>query len=162
MIIEDLASDQRVAACTCTAAEIFDGPTFPELSAGYARECGNPLLGSVAPSRDYYEALESTGFAQCFGAYLGSRMCGFGVTLAAVLPHYGRASATVESLFVLREARAQGLGRLLMTAIENHCRRIGCAAVLYSAPVGSRFAQQLFLDSEHYTNTNHIFCRKLR
>jgi GNAT superfamily N-acetyltransferase len=141
-------------------AEIFEDPASPMLFEEYSKECANPLLGVTAPNRAHYEALGD--FAQCFAVhYVDGVLCGFAMVIAAVVPHYGRMSATVESLYVAKYARRGGLGRELMDAMESHCRQIGCTAIFYSAPVGGRLARLLFLDSDRYTNTNHVFCRRL-
>jgi GNAT superfamily N-acetyltransferase len=110
-----------------------------------------------------YEVLEQRGMAQCFAAYDGEVLRGCAFVVMAELPHYGRARkfATVESLFVARAARGTGMGRYLMDAVESYCRSTGCAVLFYSAPAGSRLARLLFLNSDRYTNTNHVFCRSL-
>ena len=146
----------------CSVSDIFDHPAFAELTAEYSAECANPLLGNVAPNRASYEALERTGFAQCFGAYCDGTLRGFAMVLACVVPHYGRTSAAVESVFVSSEARGTGLGRMLIEAIEDQSSKRGCTAVLYSAPIGSKFAELLFLDSDRYLNTGYTFCRRLQ
>lgn len=145
----------------CTVAEIFDDPASAQLFAEYAAECANPVIGVKAPERDMYENLEACGLGQCFAVYDGGKLCGFAFVMAGALPYYALRHATVERLFVSREARAKGLGMRLMAAIEDHARKAGCAAISYSAPVGSRLAQLLFLCADQYRNTNHIFCRTL-
>lgn len=142
------------------AAVIFDDPASAELFEEYAAECANSLLGPVNPQRAIYEALEPTGSVQCFAAYCAGILRGFAFVLLGPLPHYGRRCATVESLFVARAVRSEGLGPTLMRKMEDHARDMGCEAIFYSAPVGSRLARLLFL-REEYRKTNHIFTRRL-
>lgn len=144
----------------CRAAEIFDDPSSTALFEEYARECANPLIGAPEPHRTMYQSLEWMGAAQCFGAYLDSELVGFAFLLMGPLPHYGQRFATVESLFVQGETRG-GLGKSLMKAVEEHAKQNGCAAIFYSAPVGSRLARLLFLCSDEYQNTNHTFTKRL-
>lgn len=146
----------------CRAGEIFDDPASAVLFEENSYECANPLLGATAPQREMYEVLERSGMAQCFGAYEGDVLRGFAFMLMAPSGHNGRRYATVESLFVTREARSSGLGDLVMGTMEDHAKQYGCEAIFYSAHVGSRLAKLLFLCSDRYTNTNHIFCRRLQ
>lgn len=152
-------SEMNIWACSVKA--LFDDPASAALFAEYARESANPLLGPCAPSREMYEALESTGMGQCFAARLDGALAGFAFVLTSALPHYGRRFASVESLFVVGPSRGGGLGGRLMNAIESYCLEAGCEAVFYSAPVESRLASLMFLWADRYTNTNHVFCRRL-
>jgi GNAT superfamily N-acetyltransferase len=145
----------------CLAEEIFNDPASAELMAQYADECANAMLGKPRPRRDVYGALETTGCAQCFAAYEDGKLCGFALVLIACVPHYGLSHATVESLFVSREACRSGLGVALMADVEAHARQAGCGAIFYSAPAGGRLARLMFLQSDVYVNTNHIFTKRL-
>lgn len=155
-------SEQGSGIRACRAAEIFDDPASAALFAEYERESAVPLLGPTAPNRAAYEALESTGFAQCFAAYIDDRLCGFAMVLVCVVPHYGRNQATVESLFVARASRGSGIGARLMEALELHAQQAGCAAIFYSAPARSALAVTFFRHEDRYVNTNHVFCRSLQ
>lgn len=146
----------------CRVAEIFDDPASEALFGEYERESANPLLGPTAPKRAAYEELESTGFAQCFAVYVDEALCGFAMVLMGSLPHYGRRYATVESLFVGNASRGGGLGGRLINVVEGHCLGAGCEAVFYSAPAKSRMAMLMFRWEDRYTNTNHVFCRRLK
>lgn len=153
-------SETRVSACS--VGEIMNDPRSAALFEQYSRECANPLLGPASPEREMYEAMGASGFAKYFAAYVDGVLCGFAVVLTAMMPHYGRIGATVESLFVMREARGSNLGVMLMAEVEGYAREAGCEVVFYSAPVKSRLARLLFLSSDDYSNTNHIFAKRLQ
>lgn len=149
----------------CSVAELFDDPRCAELIAEYAEECGNALIGKPAPRRDLYEGIERIGLAQCFAAYENRdhpldqpQLAGFALIIIAVVPHYGLSCATLESLFVTRDAHC---GSELIRVVEEYSRKAGCTAIIYAAPVDSRLARLLLVRSDHYALTNLVFSRRL-
>lgn len=140
-------------------ADILHAEGAQALLSAYAEECSIPEIGSPEPQEATYAALEQLGTMHCFGAYHGDRLVGFAAVLNAVLPHYGKRVATVESIYV-RHAYRGALGRPLLVAIEDHARQIGCEVVLYSAPAESQFAKLLDARPE-YRHTNQVFCRRV-
>ncbi len=142
----------------CRAWEIFEDPRGPELIEQYAAECANQAVGTPAPSESRYADLESAGSGQCFAVRNESELVGFAFVIAAVVPHYELACATVESIFVRDGAPG---GTQLMAALEAWAKERGAMTLFYVAPVGSRFARRLFLSSEAYKHTNHVFCRSV-
>lgn len=148
-----------IAIRTCNVAELFDNPRSAPLIAEYAEECGNALIGKPAPRQDMYQNLEGTGMAQCFAAYEDEQLCGFALLIIASVPHYGLSCATLESIFVTREAHC---GPELMQAVEENARTAGCTTIFYAAPVDSRLARLLHTRSDAYTLTNHVFSRRLQ
>ena len=142
----------------CRAAEIFDDPEGADLIREYAEECGNALVGTPVPQRDRYENLEAAGMGQCFAAYVGLKLVGFAFVLVTAVPHYDVKLAAVESVFVTRSAHC---GAVLMTKLNDYAASMGCATIFYTAPVGSRLAKLLFLCSDEYTHTSHVFSRRL-
>jgi GNAT superfamily N-acetyltransferase len=157
-----LAAGTHCVVRQCSIAELFDDPDSAALFVEYEKECANLLLGETAAHRLAYEALERTGYQWSFGAYVDGKLRGFGVLLVAVVPHYGKCHGTVESIFVAREERSSGLGPSLMRVMEDCAKRAGCGAIFYSAPVGSKLARLLFLSADLYTNTAHVFTRRLQ
>jgi GNAT superfamily N-acetyltransferase len=131
-----------------------------DLLAEYAAECSIPEIGEVCPQPAIYEALERAGVVQVFGGYADGQLVGFASLLLTVLPHYGRKTATVESLFVAQVYRTSGIGAALMEAMESAARDAGCAAILYSAPAGGKLERLLDL-RRAYRRTNAVFCRSL-
>jgi GNAT superfamily N-acetyltransferase len=156
-----VSSGQCSVIRPCRAAEIFDDPLFPALAGEAAAECANRALSAPSPDRAVYEALEQSGMAHCFRGEAAGELAGFALVLVAPSGHNSMRYATVESLFVSKQHRPGGLGARLMEAVEAAAREAGSEAVFYSAHVGSSLARLLFLSSDRYTNTNHIFCRRL-
>lgn len=142
----------------CRVAELFDDPRSAQLIEDYAAECGNALIGKPAPRRDLYENLEHSGLGQCFAVYEAGLLCGFAMVVASVVPHYGLRCAATESLFV---ARGSHSGFALMRALDDHAAAMGCITIFYTAPVNSRLSRLLFLCADEYTNTNHVFSKRL-
>lgn len=146
----------------CRVAEIFDDAGSAALFAEYEAECANPLLPRTAPQRAMYEQQEQYGVAQCYAGRVDGVLCAVAFVVLSPFMHYGGRFAIVESLFVAREHRPGGLGSRLMQVLEEDAKQLGCTEVFYTAPVKSALAQLLFLWSDRYVNTNHIFCRSLK
>jgi len=151
------------AVVAISYADVLGAPHVDVLLAGYAAECGLPLVGSPAPQGQLYEMLEQAGRLQVWGAYVGDRLVGFAALLCpALLPHYAEAkSASVESLYVEGEHRDTGLGLSLMAAMERYAKAQGCTSILYSAPVQSQLERLLTCLPKAYQRTNSVFCRRL-
>lgn len=141
-------------------SEILDAPNAQELLNEYAEECSIPEIGSTAPKTETYAMLEDSGAMHCFGVYIEEQLVGFAAVLLPILPHYSVRVATIESIFVAQEHRAQ-VGSVLLLVIEQFADLQGCAAVLYTTPAGSRFDTLLSLSSE-YRHTNNVYCRSLQ
>lgn len=142
-------------------SDILGDSNAQVLLEAYAAECSIPVLGSINPQSEIYSALEQSGSSRCFGVYEGDELVGFANELTSILPHYGRMAAVVESLYVGRSHRSGGTGIALMDAVEGYAREAGCAAILYSAPAGSRF-DKLLAARRQYACTNIVYCRSLR
>lgn len=142
----------------CTVGELFSDTRCAELIDEYAAECGIALVGKPAPRRDIYENLEASGLGQCFAAYEQGELVGFAMLVTSVVPHYGLACATPESIFVKRGSHS---GTALMRALEEYAMERGCRAIFYTAPANSRMARLLFLCADEYRNTNHVFAKRL-
>jgi len=144
-----------------SSAGIFAEPAARGLFDEYAAGCSIPEIGAIDPQPKMYAAMEEAGMFRLFGAFLGGELIGFASLLVYILPHYGEKIATVESMFVSEIQRPSGAGMKLIGAIETHAKEQGCAAILYSSPVGSQFERLLQLRSA-YRQTSSVFCRRLR
>jgi GNAT superfamily N-acetyltransferase len=142
-------------------SEILEAPNAQGLLAAYADECSIPEIGEPKPQATQYELLESAGALHTFGVYENDELVGFASVLIAPLPHYGRKVATIESIFVHPAHRESAIGRTLMLVVEQFADVQGCAAILYSAPKGSRFDKLLNILPD-YRNTNAVYCRSLQ
>lgn len=130
------------------------------LIAEYAAECSIAAIGEIDPQSDIYTTLENAGVSQSFMVYSDSQEIGFAIVLTPVLPHYGKRVATMESLFVSKDHRSSGAGRILMTAVEDYAKHIGCAGILYSSPAGGQL-ERVLEASKGYERTNAVFFRRL-
>lgn len=126
----------------------------------YAAECSLPELGECEPQRDLYAAMEASGGLQCFGVYEDDSLVGFVTALIYVLPHYGRKIATTESIFLAKSHRTGHAGLGMLRFVEEHAKKNGCTAVLYTAPEGSRFSSLLEIRPD-YRHSNNVFVKAL-
>jgi hypothetical protein len=143
-----------------TYRQLLDDAHWDALQAEYAEECSLPELGAVEPQRDLYAAMEDSGGLQCFGVYHRLELVGFISLLIYVLPHYGKKIATTESIFLARAHRRGISGMDMLGFIEAYAKGQGCEAILYTAPVRSRFSALLYIRKE-YRHTNNVFVKAL-
>lgn len=142
-----------------SVAEIFDDKDLPALRKEYAEESAVAGLPEPQGNRPQYEAMESVGALQFFGAYIEGALVGFVAVLAPVMPHYGRMMATTESIFVASAHRKSGAGLALLHKAEEYAREIGSPCIFSSSPVGGRLAK--VLPRQGYTETNRVFFKRL-
>ena len=126
----------------------------------YAAECSIPEIGIPEPNARVYEAMEHAGVFQGFMAYQGESVVGFAGLLLPIMPHYSKRVATVESIFVTASARKSGIGKELMSAVEEFAKDAGCAAILWSAPTGGKL-ERLLSAHKRYRRTNSVFTASL-
>lgn len=147
----------------CTVTALIDDPRFPALRREYADECAIAGLPDPEEKREMYQAMESTGAVQAFGAFVDGDLAGFVVVLAPLLPHYGRVIAVTESLFVASAHRKSGAGLRLLRRAEQHARDIGSPGLLVSAPIGEQSGGRLatLLPRIGYSETNRVFLKRM-
>lgn len=150
----------RVAPISYTDVQIET-----ELLQEYANECSIPALGPAKPNWEQYRQMQSVGVLHGFGLFDSGagqqdphELVGFGALLAHVLPHYGVLAGVVESLFVSKSHRGTMGSAMLLYEMEKQATRLGCKALLYSAPVGGQLEAVL---GKRYTRTNTVFCKPL-
>lgn len=131
-----------------------------ELFAEYAVESSIAGLGQINVQMDTYRRMEHLNALHTFAAHRGNEMVGFLSFLVSVLPHYGALTATCESFFVAKSARAGGTGLRLLKAAENHAKALGAVGLLVSAPAGGSLAQ--VLPRTGYQHTNQVFFKGLQ
>lgn len=146
-----------IAIKAVRASEILNSEA---LIAEYAAECSIPAIGKINPQGDIYAVLEQSGIMRCFMAYDGEQKIGFATMLMAVLPHYGKRIATLESLFIAKAHRSSSAGRELMRTVEAEAASSGCEGILYSSPAGGQL-ERLLEASKPYQRTNAVFFRRL-
>ena len=140
----------------CSYADVSEDPSFPRLSAAYARESGIEGLPSPTPDTAHYLAADSCGLCHMIGAYLDEELIGFVNVLVASFPHYSTKIATLESWFVHPEHRHTGAGLALKAAAERTAIAHGAAGMFVSTPFGSQLAAVMDAQSS-YRETNRVF-----
>lgn len=140
----------------CTVAEIAAAPNLDALLAAYAAESTIPELGPPKPQLDVYRKLEAQRVIYPIAAFDGANCVGFISVVATVLPHYGAFAAQIESFFVMREHRRQGIGlRLLRMGIDK-AWEVGAKGLLISAPVGSAL-DKVLAKNKHARHNNNLY-----
>lgn len=142
------------------AVGIADIIAAGELLKEYAEECSLPEVGEINPQQEMYATMQALGVNKFFAAYEGLNLIGFASVLTAVLPHYSRKVATIESIFVAKEHRSTDAGRALMHTVEHHAKEQGCGAILYSAPAGGKL-ERLLTVKGGYRHSNTVFVKAL-
>lgn len=142
-------------------AEFQAAPNLADLLAGYARESALPELGGIDPQWAMYERMESAGVAVLLAAFSDDVLVGFLVLIVSVVPHFGRAIASTESIYVAPEHRKSGAGMRLLHEAESIARGTDAVGLYVSAPHGSQLAEVLD-KHKSYRETNHLFFRGLQ
>lgn len=144
----------------CTVAELEAAPNLAEVLDAYARESSMPELGRPNPQVATYRALEASGMFHPIAAFEDEKLVGFILPIVVALPHYGVVAATIESFFVLKAVRKQGVGLRLLRFAERTARDLGAKALLLSAPVGGALARMLAI-RKSYRHSNDVYVKAL-
>lgn len=139
--------------------ELESDPQWPEMVAEYAGECHIAGMPPCEYQGDIYRAMEKTGMVRLIGAYIDDMLVGFCNLIISVLPHYGKAVGTAESLFVGKAHRSTGVGLGLVRAAERECANAGAIAMLMSAPAGG--SMERLMPQIGYRHSNTVFFRAL-
>ncbi len=142
-------------------AEILGALNADALMREYSAECSLAELGPIDPQPELYAAMEKSGAMQAFGVYEGDELAGFTNLIVYTPPHYGKKIVATESIFLAQAHRRGAMGMEMLDFVENFGRDHRCAGAQYSAPVGSRFSQLLFLNGDLYRHSNNVFVRAL-
>lgn len=141
-------------------SDILSAANAESLLSEYADECSIPELGPINPQPEIYAAMEASGALHSLGVYIGDELVGFSTVVIMMMPQYGKRICAMQTLFTARSQRYT-TGFALLDAIEDHARELGCVAVLYGAPTGSRFERLMKLRRKTYRQTNTGFLRML-
>jgi len=136
---ERMALAETLADCVAGGASL--GIRWP-----FSVEEAHRWWGSVIES-------VAAGSTVLFGAYVNGRLCGT-VQLAFDGPCNQRHRGDVRKLLVHRDARGQGLGSQLMTALENEAARRKLALLTLETAAGSD-AERLY-ERRGYTKAGEI------
>tara|TARA_R110000868_G_scaffold411755_1_gene708906 strand:- start:23687 stop:24139 length:453 start_codon:yes stop_codon:yes gene_type:complete len=140
----------------CTVNEIEQSPNFDDVIAEYGAESAMPEIGTPKPRMDMYRDIEAAGMLHAVAAFDGLSLVGFMVPIVVTLPHYGVMAATVESFFVAKDRRKNGVGLKMLAFTERHVKERGAKVLLLSAPVASVLDQVMSL-SKRYRNSNKVY-----
>jgi len=124
----------------------------------YAAECSIPAIGEINPQAEAYAAMEKTGLLHSFMVFEDGEKIGFAMMVTPIFPHYGKRVASVESLFIAKDARKTSAGHELMRTIEEYAKQAGCVGILYSSPAGGQL-ERLLEAKKQYQRTNAVFFR---
>ena len=116
-------------------------------------------LGPARAQVEIYRALEASGLFHPIAAFEGDRLLGFILPIVVVLPHYGVVAATIESFFVPKAVRKQGIGLRLLAMAEALARELGAKALLLSAPVTGSMGR--VLAAKGFRHSNDVFVKAL-
>lgn len=104
-----------------TVDEIYARAGFTEMAYEYGR-ISDPLFPKPTIRKEDYLPLEKAGLLAVYGATRGGKLVGIATCVKGKIPHYGVSIAIVESLYLMREHRASGLGLRLLEACEDQAR----------------------------------------
>lgn len=141
-------------------ARLWEQPNREDLLLAYAHESGMHEIGQPNGQLDIYLALEAAGVLHTLCAFHDGQMIGFMVLIVSVLPHYGKKTATTESYFVALEHRKTGAGIGLLREAEALAKDLGAAALLVSAPTGSRL--DVVMQRQGFRHTNQVYAKGLQ
>lgn len=142
-----------------TVAEVFGAPDADELISEYMAESGNPFLPKK-PNVEYYRKAEESGAFHVIGAFSSERLVGFGSFVLTVIPHYSTVTASVESVFLLKEFRLGAAGFRLINAISQAAKDAGASGIYWGCRHGSRL-EALFVAVPRFTCMNTVFYEAL-
>ena len=125
-----------------------------------ARREAVPLLRQLWPDRDPEEVLAWTGDDDytLFGAFEGENLVGVaGVLLSTPLHH--REQAWLYDLVVDDPRRGEGVGRTLVTHVEDWAAARGCDAVALASPLGKE-GVHAFYECQGYERWGYVLERE--
>lgn len=108
-----------------SVAAIYAHAGFDDMIREY-KQLTDPLMPEPAHPFDQkhkYLAIEAMGWLTVYGALRLGKIVGFATCIKGSPPHYGSPIAIVESLYLMRDHRASGMGIRLIEACED-CARI--------------------------------------
>ncbi len=136
-----LSPGLHVQATTIEALEA--SPNIWGLLLEYAQESAAPDMVPPAIRARDYKRLEALGVLHPISALLDGELIGYVTVLASEIPHYGRAIAVTESIFVAKAHRKTGAGLKLLRAAEAKARELGSPVLLVAAPATGDLAAVL-------------------
>lgn len=141
-----------------TCREAWSSREWPKIEREYGEDVQYPDL-KPDPDWEQYEQLEAAGVLRPIGVFDGDRLIGFANYMLYTIPHFaGKRLASSESLWVDKDYRHTGAGRLLISRLFDFAREDGAFGIYLGAKIGTRAAQVF---EKIATPMNVLYWRKL-
>jgi ribosomal protein S18 acetylase RimI-like enzyme len=116
-----------------------------EITAAYAADpmgTGHPLPSEVRER--VIPGLRAIPNARVFLAYLGAEAVGLATCFIGFSTFQAKPLINIHDLIVLEGTRGRGIGRALLTAVEEEARELGCCKVTLEVNERNQRAMQLY------------------
>lgn len=140
-------------------AALHQNKAFMALVHEYNVECSLVGMPRFDEKLSTYHAIDGSEFFHAFMAVDDGELVGFMFILTPVIPHYGYAIATTESLFVGTTYRKSGAGMALIRFAYAFAKSVGSPAIAISSPSGGRL--QSILPKMGFRETNRIYLKEV-
>ena len=127
----------------------------------YAEECSIEGMTQINPNIDLYNKLESVGILNSYAVYEDKAIIGGFCLLISPNLHYSQNIATIESFFVKKEFRKNGIGLRLLQEAEKIAKEKNAVALFLSTPIDSDL-EKVMSSLKSYKETNKVFFKSLK
>ena len=125
----------------------------------YSDESKGVLVPVVKTDIVLYKTLEDLGILDLIVMYNDETIVGFISLMTTVMPHYSEKASTVESIFVLKEHRKFGTGKVLISKAESIAKDKDAKAMFMSAPKDGVLSK--VIGTYGFTETNTVYTKKI-
>lgn len=146
------------------AHEMFLEHDLNELYAKYQECSEHTIQGKIADfsKADYYRNYRRLEQQGCNLHYIlvleDDKVIGSIIIEITPQPHYDYNVAFLNSIFLMKEYRKNGLGKHMIDFVFSYSKKKGAKACYLSAPVGSRLEQ---VYNRYYIKTDSLFLKEL-
>lgn len=137
----------RVPTVTIRKADLHSSPdkrAFDMLLAAYMSDPKGDMSGRARPQKDVADKLQRYPHASVFFAEVDGASVGMAVCFTGFSTFHAKPLLNIHDLIVLEDYRRQGIGKQLLTAIEQYGRSISCCKVTLEVRDDNRAAQALY------------------
>ena len=125
----------------------------------YSDESRGALVPVVKTDIVLYKTLEDLGILDLIVVYDDEVIVGFISLMTTVMPHYSEKASTVESIFVLKEHRKFGTGKILVNKAESIAKSKSAKVMFMSAPKDGVLSK--VVGTYGFTETNTTYTKKI-
>ena len=141
---------------------ILDDKDSQYLFDKYAEEAKHEdVQTNNTPDKAKYMSLQEMGMLDCVGVYYDKNLVGFIVALTMNMTHYNELHTTIESQFLLKEHRHNGVGIKMFRKLEHIVQAKGSRHLFMSAPIGSRL-EKIATKLYGFKPTSTLFLKTLK